>query len=536
MKKLFYNGEIITVDSKNSVHQAMMIEGNKITFVGSTQQTLGLIDDQTEMVDLCGCSVLPGFIDCHIHMAVAESKPSEQLDLSKEKGVRTVGDALNIIKNAAKEKSDGGWILCGNYNHEELEEKRHITAEELEKAAPNVPVMIVHKSGHMSVSSRKAMEYAKEQGVVFPTEHKILDKDGNPTGLLKESAHFMMLAKSPFVPNDEKLVEGIERFCKKLLKAGITGCHDAGGYENVTYRSLQRAKNEGKLENRVYTMLWTLFGKEAQKENFKTQMDAGFFTGFGDEWLKKGPLKIMVDGSAVGGTCATTTPILSKNEIFPPTFSQSELDEIFITAHRSGFQLTAHAAGDKAIEMVLNSYEKAIKDCPRPDPRHRIEHCFLCSEGLMKRIKALGVIPIPNPAFLSVWGEVFEKYYGNRIGDVIPLKGFLDNGITMAFGSDAMVIDRFEPLFGIAAAMDRRDLNSGRVIGKGMEIGFMEALRGYTINAAYSSFEEKVKGSLEVGKLADFVVLSDKVMHKTPEELRKITVASTYLDGVQTGL
>ncbi len=536
MKKLFYNGEVITVDSKNSVHQAMMIEGDKITYVGSTQQALKYVDDETEMVDLCGCGILPGFIDCHIHMAVAESKPAEQIDLSKENGIRTVNDALDIIKNAAKGKQEGQWILCGNYNHEELEERRHITAEELEKAAPNVPVMIVHKSGHMSVSSYKALEYAKGKGVQFPKEHIVLDEKGNPTGLLKESAHFMMLAKSPFVPGDEKLVEGIGRFCKKLLKAGVTGCHDAGGYESVTYRTLQRAKQEGRLQTRVYTMLWTLFGKDAQKKNFKTQMDAGFFTGFGDETLKKGPLKIMVDGSAVGGTCATTTPILSKDEVFPTTFSQSELDEIFVTAHRAGFQLTAHAAGDVAIEMVLNSYEKAIKDYPRPDPRHRIEHCFLCTESQARRIKELGVIPIPNPAFIAVWGHVFEKYYGNRMEDVIPLKRFGDLGIPMAFGSDAMVIDRLEPLFGIAAAMDRRDLSSGRIIGKGIEIGFMEALRGYTINAAYSSFEEKIKGSLEVGKLADFVILSDKVLGKTPEELRNITVACTYLGGVQMGL
>ncbi len=531
MKKLFYNGEIITVDSRNTICQAMMTEGDKIIYVGSTQQALGLIDDETEMVDLCGCSVLPGFIDCHIHMAVAEAAPQEQIDLSKENGVTSIGDILTKIDNAAKGKQKDEWILCGNYNHEELKEKRHITAEELEKAAPNIPVMIVHKSGHMSVSSNSAMEHAKGEGVEFSPEHMILDGAGKPTGLLKESAHFMMLAKSPFVPADEKLVEGIEKFCKKLLKAGITTCHDAGGYENVTYRSLQRAKNEGKLENRVYTMLWTLFGKEAQIQNFNTQMKSGFFTGFGDETLRKGPLKIMVDGSAVGGTCATTTPILSKNEIYSPTFSQDELDEIFVAAHRAGFQLTAHAAGDKAIEMVLNSYEKAMKDSPRPDPRHRIEHCFLCPERLVKRIKTLGVIPVPNPAFIALWGGVFDKYYGNRIEDVIPLKRFQESGIKMAFGSDAMVIDRLEPLFGIAAAMERRDLGLGKSIGEDMGIDFMEALRGYTINAAYSSFEENIKGSLEAGKLADFVIMSGKVLNKTPEELRNISVVSTYLGG-----
>lgn len=533
MKKLFYNGEIITVDRKNSVCQAMVIQGDKIIYVGSTRQALRLIDNETEMVDLCGCSIVPGFIDCHIHMAVAESKPLEQIDLSAENGVRSIGDILDKIKNVAREKDGQGWILCGNYNHEELAEKRHVTAEELEKVAPDVPVMIVHKSGHMSVASPRAMEYAKEEGVEFPSEHMIVDGEGKPTGLLKESAHFMMLAKSPFVPSEEKLVEGIEKFCKKLLRAGITGCHDAGGYENITYRSLQRAKNEGKLENRVYTMLWTLFGKEAQVKNYKTQMDAGFFSGFGDEMLKKGPLKIMVDGSAVGGTCATTTPILSKDEIYPTTFSQDEIDEIFVTAHRAGFQLTAHAAGDKAIEMVLNSYEKAMREFPRSDPRHRIEHCFLCTERQAKRIKTLGVIPVPNPAFLSLWGEVFDKYYGNRIDDVIPLKRFVDNGIPVAFGSDAMVIDRLDPMFGIAAAMERRDLKSGKTIGDGMKISFTDALRGYTIGAAYSSFEEEIKGSLEVGKLADFAILSGKVLGKTPEELRNISVVSTYLGGRQ---
>ena len=531
MKKLFYNGEVITADSSNSVHQAIVIEDERIVFVGSTQKSLKYIDEETETVDLCGCSVLPGFIDCHIHMAVSESKSGNEIQLTAKSGIKTVADVLDRVESAAKNRQAGEWVVGSGYSHEELEEMRHIDMAELDLAAPENPVMIVHKSGHMSICNSKAFSELKKGNAPLPDEHIEKDSEGKPTGLLKETAHFMMLEKSPLVPSDDRLIEGIERFCKRLLKVGITSSHDAGGYGTHTYRSLQMAKDKGLLKNRVYTMLWTLFGKEAQKQNARNMIDSGFYTGFGDDMLKKGPLKIMVDGSAVGGTCATSKPILPEMKIFPTSFTQNELDEIFTEAHRAGFQLTAHAAGDKAIEMTLNAYEKAMQAFPRKDPRHRIEHCFLCPEELLVRIKKLGILPIPNPGFLSVWGGVFEKYYSDRIESVIPLKSFQDHGIMTPFGSDAMVIDELEPLFGIAAAMERKELSSGRLIAEGQKIDFMQALKGYTYFGAYASFEENIKGSLEIGKLADIIVLSDSILGKTPEKIRRIKVAESYLGG-----
>ncbi len=523
MKKLFYNGQVITADKENSIHQAVMTEGDKIVYVGSTHKALKFIDDDTETIDLNGCAMLPGFIDCHIHMAVAEAKSGKEVQLGEDEGVNTVSDVLERIKNAAKDTSVGEWIVGSGYNHEQLREKRHITKSELDDVAPQNPVILVHKSGHMSVCNSAALTLAKKEGANLPDEHT-----DNSAGLLKETAHFAMLEKSPLLPDDEALISGIERFCQKLLKAGITGSHDAGGFGTSTYRTLQKAKDLGVLKNRVYTMLWTLFGKDAQIENAKNTIKAGFYSGFGDDILKIGPLKIMADGAAVGGTCATSKPILTKNEIFPTTFSQKELDEIFVDAHKAGFQLTAHAAGDVAIEMVLNSYEKAMRLYPRKDPRHRIEHCFLCPEKFMPRIKALGVLPIPNPGFLSLWGDVFEKYYGDRVEDIIPLKSFENYGIITPFGSDAMVVDKFEPLFGIAAAMERRDLKSGGVICEKQCIDLMRAIKGYTCFGAYASFEEDIKGSIEVGKLADLIILSDSILNKTPEQIRRISVAATH--------
>ncbi len=526
MKKLFYNGQVITADKDNSVHQAVMTEDDKIIYVGSTHRALKYIDDETETIDLNGCAMLPGFIDCHIHMAVADSKSGKEIPLDEANGVKTVSDALDRIGNAVKDINTGDWVVGSAYKHEQLKEMRHITKAELDSVAPENPVILVHKSGHMSVCNSAALEKAKSEGAVLTNEHA--DKE---TGLLKETAHFIMLEKSPLLPDDDALISGIESFCKKLIKAGITSSHDAGGFGTSTYRSLQKAKDLGLLKNRVYTMLWTLFGKDAQVENAKNAIKTGFYTGFGNNNLKMGPLKIMADGAAVGGTCATSEPILTKGEIYPTTFSQEELDEIFVEAHRVGFQLTAHAAGDKAIEMVLNSYEKAMKMYPRKDPRHRIEHCFLCPERLMPKIKELGVIPIPNPGFLSAWGGVFKKYYGDRMNSIIPLKTFEEYDIITPFGSDAMVIDKFEPLFGIAAAMERLDLDSGDIVGENQKIEFMRALKGYTYYGAYASFEENIKGSIEVGKLADLIVLSDTILGKTPEEIRKMSVTETYISG-----
>jgi len=528
MKKLFYNGEIITADKSDNVHQAIVIEDEKIVFVGSTQKSLKYIDEETETVDLCGCAVLPGFVDSHIHMAVAEAKSGYEILIND---ARCISDILEKLDCAAKERTKDEWIIGSGYDYEGLLEARHITIAELDKCVPDNPVILIHKSGHMSVCNSVAFKLAEKSGLMFPDKDAIKDEQGKYTGLLKETAHFLMLQKAPLLPDTQSLAEAIESFCKKLVKAGITSSHDAGGYGSATYKSLQYAKDNNLLKNRVYTMLWTLFGKEAQKQNAKDLTKLGFYTGFGDEQLKIGSLKIMVDGSAVGGTCATNTPILPDNKIYEPSFSQSEIDEIFIEAHRAGFQITAHAAGDKAIEMTLNAYEKAMLKFPREDPRHRIEHCFLCPEKFMKRIKHLGVLPIPNPGFLSVWGKVFEKYYGNRTEDIIPLKSFEEYGIITPFGSDAMVIDKLEPLFGIAAAMERRDLSGGNVICERQKIDFLRAVKCYTYFGAYASFEENIKGSLEKDKLADIIVLSQSVLGKSPEKLRNIKVSETYIDG-----
>ena len=527
-KKLFYNGQIITVNNNNDIAEAILIEDDRISCVGKTVEALRLADKYTEWIDLKGCAVLPGFIDCHIHMAVAGAKITNQVDVSKKAGVTTVAGLLDKIKEAVSGVNKGEWIIGSSYSNEGLDEKRHITKTELDKAAPDNPVLIIHTSGHMSVANSRAIE---SSNMDLSIEGVIRDNDGNPAGLLQETAHFVMLEKSPVLPTDEELISGIEKFCQKLAARGITSVHDAGGFGTATFRTLQRAADKGVLTCRTYPMLWTLFGKQAQINTAKNALKGGFYTSMGNDLLKIGPLKLMVDGSAVGGTCATLKPLVHLDAATEPAFTQEELDEVFIEGHRRGFQLTAHAVGDKAIEMVLNSYEKAMSLYPRRDPRHRIEHCFLCTPQLVKRIKSLGVIPIPNPGFLSVWGGVFDKYYGDRIENVIPLKSFRDNGIITPFGSDAMVIEEYEPLFGIAAAMERKDLKSGKYINKDQIIDLMHALRCYTYFGAYASFEEMEKGSLAAGKLADMVVLSGSVLGKSPQEIRELKVKETYLGG-----
>jgi len=526
-KTLFYNGQIVTVNKNNDIAEAMLIEGDKISCVGRTVDALRLADKYTEWVDLDGCAVLPGFIDCHIHMAVAEAKIPNQIDVSKKAGVLSVADLLNRIESS--DAKEGDWIIGSSYSHEGLNEKRHVTIEELDVIAPRNPVLIIHTSGHMSVANTRALECS---GLDLSIEGVKKDSEGNPTGLLIETAHFVMLEKSPVMPSDHELVSGIEKFCKKLVSKGITSVHDAGGFGTATFRTLQQAKEIGVLNCRTYPMLWTLFGKDEQIKTAENAIMSGFYTGLGDEMLKIGPIKLMVDGSAVGGTCATSTPLLHLDDVTPTSFTREELDRVFIEGHRRGFQLTAHAVGDRAIEMVLNSYEKAMTLYPRKDPRHRIEHCFLCSSELAERIKALGVIPIPNPGFISVWGGVLDKYYGDRIENVIPLKTFRDMEIISPFGSDAMVIEEYEPLFGIAAAMERMDLKTQKTIGDNQKIDFMHALRCYTYYGAYASFEEKNKGSLSAGKLADFVVLSGDILGKSAVEIRKMKVKQTYIGGV----
>lgn len=534
-KTLLYNGEVITVNERDEIAEAILLEGNKIAYVGTTEGALALCDEETEKIDVEGKSILPGFIETHIHIA-SKLVISKGVDLSKKSGISSIADIQARLKENAGSLKDGEWLLCHGLTFEDLEERRWPTRWELDEACPDIPVAITHSSGHTGVYNTKALELGHlfDGKISYSDEHIFKNEEGVPTGVLTEVAQFKFAnVVSEFNPiTEEKLKEKILDTNRMMNEVGITTAHDAGGTGTTTINAMQKLVKEKKLTVRMYPMLFSILGKEDNIEFVNAQIRSGFYTGLGDDYMKIGPLKLMIDGSGASGTCATREPLSNNGLIFPPSMTQEEVDDIIVRAHKAGFQVTAHCIGDRGVEMVLDAYEKAQKEYPRTDCRHRIEHCMLAEPDLLERIKEQGVIPIMNPAFINLWGTSFNKYYGGkRNAYLIALRSALDLGIKPTIASDWECIPDIRPIQGIASAMDRTVYETGETVAANQAISLMEAIRCTTYYPACASFEEDKKGSLEAGKLADVIVLDGKITEKTPREISEMCVEKTFFDG-----
>lgn len=273
------------------------------------------------------------------------------------------------------------------------------------------------------------------------------------------------------------------------------------------------------------------FGSLNDSRDFTEKILAsGVLTGTGDEKFKLGPVKLFTDGSSTGPTIATRKGYTSdpeNNGIL--YYSEEEIYNVLGLAHKLGYQITVHAQGDKAIEMYLNVVERALNEAPRKDHRHRIEHAGISTPDLQQRIKELGMIPIPNPPFHYEFGESYINNYGERVNYMYPARDFIDKGIIAAAGSDSPITD-YNPLLGIHTAVNRKTSN-GVPVGESQAVEILEAIRMYTYNGANASFEENIKGSIEPGKLADLVILSDSILHVEKSNIKDLQVDVTMIDG-----
>jgi predicted amidohydrolase YtcJ len=293
-------------------------------------------------------------------------------------------------------------------------------------------------------------------------------------------------------------------------------------------KALQAATESGKLRPRVYAMIFALSG---DRDSFNNHyIKAGIYSGFGNERLKLGPIKMMIDGSSSGPTAATLedyTSMPGNRGLL--SLDQDYIDDMVMRAHQAGFQVTAHAVGDRAVSMIVEAYKKTLKLHPRPDHRHRIEHCGMINPQLLESIKALEIIPVLQPVFLWEFGDGYVNNYGQRARQMFAAGSFSRKGIIAAGSSDCPVTFA-NPLLNIHTAVNRTS-QSGQIVGPDEAVCPMEAIRMLTWNAAYASFDEKIKGSLEAGKLADLVVLSPALGKTSPREIKDIAVEATFLDG-----
>jgi len=522
---IFYNGTVLTVDKNDSVVSGVAIKDNKIIFAGSSSDALKYSCDATKLIDLKGRSLVPGFIDSHLHTAVLGAN-SLAIDC-RSPGVSSIEEIKELIKKAAQVTPKGQWIRGWGYDHSKLAEKRHPNRKDLDEAAPDHPVILTRVCAHISAHNSRSLELAGIKDDSPDPEGGVMDREnGIVNGVMRENAHMQILKTSQL--SKEELINAICAANDILIKEGITTVHDSGGYGSLQMNAIQDAIKEGKLQIRLYAMLFSFV------ENLKFVEDyikIGLHTGFGDEHFKLGPIKLMIDGSSSGPTAATLKPYQSNpNDSGILSMSQEQVDDIILRAHKAGWQVTSHAVGDRAVTMIVNAIEKALEQYPRADHRHRIEHCAMVNDKILERIRQLGIVPVPNPIFLYEFGDGYVINYGKeRAFKMFTNKSYFDRGI-IAAGSSDCPITFSNPILNMHLAVNR-ETQSGQIINPDERVTIKQALRMFTYHGAYASFDEDKKGSIEVGKLADLAVLSDNLLDVPTNKIKNVSVDMTIIDG-----
>ena len=525
----FINAKVITVSENDEIAEAVCTVGNKILAVGANELIKEYTGPETKVIDAAGRTVMPGFIDSHIHFVMYGLLDHGVVNVDY-KHVSSIKDILKLIEKEASVKKKGEWIVLSGYDHNKLKEKRHPLKEEFDSVAPDNPVQCIRCCAHMGVYNSYALNLCNVTSAEqFAPGEVVTDDNGNLTGLLKETAH-MSLSKKVILSENE-LLNGIKNANKIMLENGITSVHDAGSYGKTTMRLLQKSCADRTVKVRVRPMIFDMYGKESGKEYIENFLNTGIYTNLGDEHFKLGPVKIMTDGSTSGPSCATIEPYShDKNLKGIQVWQQDEADEMIDKVYKSEFQMTAHAVGDKAVTVMLNGYEKALKDMPRENHRHRIEHCALTNEDIIKRVRDLSIIPVSNPAFISINACDYNRFYGERVKYMFPLKSYIENNVITAIGSDAPVTEA-NPMFSLYGAVNRCDIKTEESCGDNQKVGIKDIVRMFTYNGAYAAFEEGIKGSLEPGKLADIVMLSENILDYPEKKLMDVKTVMTMIDG-----
>lgn len=524
---------VLTVNARDSVAHAVAVRGGIIVAVGADADVAGMIGPATRVLDLAGKTVVPGFIDSHTHnVHVGEFRYSfEQLNTAAELNP-SIDDVLEKLRHRVAETPVGTWVGGRNFDPNGMKERRWPTRVELDAVAPEHPVMITIRGGHACVANSRALAAAGIGRDTPDPEGGVIDRDpatGELTGVLRDVAS---IRYAPPVATLGDLKHGLATINAMYLRLGVTSVHDAGATPRPTsYRALHEAVRENLLRVRVYLMVYA---------DFALAHDRGLRTGFGDDRLRMGAVKLFMDGSIQCFTCAFREPYLTRDSCGHEglRYSQEAANEAVLTAHRLGYQVAIHAQGDYGITMAVNAIEHAMREDPRPDPRHRIEHALCPTADDLTRMKRLGIIPnffLFHPWF---WGDqhIGEFIGRERAERMVPARTAIDMGLRPCAHSDCPVCTPDDPvwpsnpLWGMACAVTRRT-RTGADIGADQRITAAEALRMYTINGAYAAFEEARKGSIEPGKLADLVVLAQNPLAVEPWSIKDIVVERTIIGG-----
>jgi predicted amidohydrolase YtcJ len=517
------NANVITVDKSKPYAEAFAIENGRFQAVGTNAEIRRLATASTKIIDMKGKTITPGFNDVHLHPGpeFPDESPYSTPWLGPDK-VKSMQNLIAVLKKKADVTPKGKLVHGDRYDDVKL--GRHPNRHDLDQVSTEHPISISHASGHVIAVNSYVL---KISGITKETKDPLggsfdRDPDGMPNGVIREAARRLLTNGEDSrvrIPPDQE-IEGLLRCFRNYAERGITSVGIAGGSPGSfrNYEDLRAAGNPV----RVAFMF--------SEASFKQMQALGLKSGFGDDRLRLSSVKVFHGNSMSGRTWWLSEPYSDRPDYFgiPPSRPQDQLDKMFEEMHAAGWQIATHSNGDREIDMVLTAIERAQVKNPRPDARHRIEHASVMNQDLLDRAKKDGVILVFH-SYMWEHGDKLASYGEKRLAMIHPYRTSINMGIHVAGHSDSTV-SAADPLLRIQDMVTRKGSN-GIAYGPNQRVNVEEAIRVWTEDGAYTTFEEKTKGSITPGKLADFVALRADPRKVPPDTIKDIVVDATYVAG-----
>ena len=524
---IVFNAKVYTMDPAAPRAEAFATSGGRFIAVGSTAAIKGLAGKRTQTFDAKQMTIVPGFTDCHNHAGGTTLLYEVLVGNPFEVEFVTIASIIEKLRAKARQVPAGTWVEGYFHDDTKVKDKRLLNVRDLDQVSTEHPVVVRHRGGHTSFYNSKAFELAKVTKDTPNPPGGTFDRDENGAlnGRVTDLARsvFNGVGQRPtFTPEQraQRERDGVAHISKQFARYGLTSVHHEGG--DLT--AMQEVRARGDLHHRI--------SYEPSGRVLDSMIASGIMSGFGDEWIKFGATsEHTVDGSFSERTMALSIPYPN---VQPPykgniTDTQDELNAWVEKVHRAGIQVNCHANGDVAIDMYLTAFERAQKAAPRPDARPKITHCTLINDDLVRRMKALGAVPAMFTTYAYYNTDKFPFYGEELMKRSMAFRTLLDAGIHAAAGSDFSP-GPFAPLMGIQGMVTRTGWD-GTTWGANQRISVDEAIRVNTINGAYASREESLKGSITPNKLADFVVLADDPHTVNKEKIKDIQIVRTVVGG-----
>jgi predicted amidohydrolase YtcJ len=524
---VLYNGRVLTMEPSGPIAEAVAVHQGRVFAVGSNAELEPLRSGARQTIDLQGATLMPGFIDAHTHF-ISGGMSLANVNLV---GAYTMTEMQRRVAEKVETTPDGHWVVGRGWDHtKRTDEVAWPTKEDLDAVAPGHPVYLGRVDGHVGWANSRALSLAGiGRDSADPYGGQIMrDEQGEPTGILLETAKNLVQNILP-EPDYAARERGLKLALDEAARFGITSIHDNAPAEDLAL--FRDFRDRGDLTVRVNGLVR---GWEVETPFLEPMIAIGARTRFGDDWIKLGALKISLDGTLGSRTAAMLEPYSDdpgNTGVFRIT--QEELDPIIERAHRHHIQVALHAIGDAACRMALDSIERATKAFHWPDHRHRIEHEQVITREDMLRFPELGVIASLQPCHAVTDLAWVESRVGpERVKGAYAWRSFVDAGTRICLGTD-WPVETLDPRVGLYESVTRQGLDGDPPGGRWPEesLTIDEALKGYTLDAAYVEFAEDRKGSITPGKLADFAILADDPTAIDPARLLDLEVLATIVEG-----